>query len=262
MSDVGLLSSTGDMLKTGAVTIGSSYAWVLWIGVGLAVSILIGVIVKMLHSKKFQWTHNLVFRRVLDNGYLSKPETIKMRRFPLIKRAEVFELERPLLGGYLISELDSYTGQNEYSIIIDGSNRIWKTQGERFDPDSSCINVSAKHAEIDLARAELTAKYQNINQTQKRVEWAQIAKMAMYGLLIVAVMIVLVKGIGAWGEAQEAQVESDRAFASAMDNLAVALETSEATANTQLLILDELKQIRGNNNIQAEIREVKDVATS
>jgi len=260
MSDVGVLASTGEMFKTGAISIGTSSVgkFALWAFVGLTIAIVLGVIIKMLYDKKHQWTHKLAYRRVLDTGYLSKIEYINMRRFPLIKRAEVFELEKPLLGGYLISELDSYTGNNEFSIILDQANRIWKNQGDKFDPDNSCVNVSAKHAEIDLARAELKAKYQNINKTTKRVEWAEIAKFAMYGLLILAIMIVSIKGIGAWADSQEEKAQAEQAFATAMQNLAEAMETSQATANTQIIIMDMLKEIKGTNNIQSTIRELND----
>ena len=126
MADTGLLESTGSMFANGFGHIGASYGWLLWTFVGLAVVIGAGGIIRLLSKKKTQWTHVLEYRRVLPNGYLSKTESIKMRRFPLITRAEVFELEKPLLGGYLISELDSYNSLNTFSIIIDKSNRIYK----------------------------------------------------------------------------------------------------------------------------------------
>jgi len=57
-----------------------------------------------------------------------------MRRFPLIKNAEVFELEKPLLGSYLIPEPGKYSGLNKYSIILDSDNRVWINEGEYFQP--------------------------------------------------------------------------------------------------------------------------------
>ena len=234
----------------------AKYAWVLYFFVGLAVFIFILFLVKMFADKKKQWTHRLKVRRVLQGNLLSNEiEVIKMRRFPLIKRAEVFELEKPLLGGYLMPELDQYSGKNEYSIILDLNNRIWTNKGEFFVADKSSINVSAKHSEIDIARADLRADFQNINKTTKRVEWSQIAKYAMVGILIIAVMIVSIKGIGAWGDAQDAKAEAEQAQAAAMASLAEAMKTSESTMNTQVLILDLLKNGYGTNNLQPIIRE-------
>jgi len=174
----------------------SQYWWVLFVFVGIAIAIAVVVIWKMMKNKKAQWTHTLKIRRVLQEGLLSAPIIAKMRRFPLIKRAEVFELEEPLLGGLLLPEPSEYSGVNEYSIILDSNNRIYINKGEYFNPDASSVNVSAKHAEIDISKSDLRSDYQDINKTAKRVEWAQIAKWAMLSLLIVAIMIVSITGIG------------------------------------------------------------------
>lgn len=248
-------SPVGDMLSTGIGGM-AKYAWVLYVFVGLGIFIFLLFLIKMFADKKKQWTHRLRVRRVLQGDMLSNDiEIIKMRRFPLIKRAEVFELEKPLLGGYLMPELDQYSGKNEYSIILDLNNRIWTNKGEFFNRDKSSINVSAKHAEIDISRADLRADYQNINKTINRVEWSQIAKFAMMGLLIIAVMIVSIKGIGAWSDAQGARVQSDQAQAAAMASLSDAMQTTEGTMNTQVLVLDLLRGLYGTNNIQSIVRE-------
>lgn len=250
------LSPATNILKGGATKL-AGFWWVLLIFVGIAIVVAIVVLIKMYKDKNAQWTHRLIVRRVLQNGLLSKPIEHKMRRFPLIKRAEVFELEKSLLGGYLMPELDEYSGVNEYSIVIDNNNRIYINKGEYFDPDKSSVNVSAKHAEIDISRSDLRADFQNINKVNKRVEWGQIAKFAMISLLIIATMIVLIVGFGEWGEAQKEKTKTAQAEAQTFENLAKALETSEATANTQVIILDKLIEITGNKNIQSEIREAK-----
>jgi hypothetical protein len=254
MVDVSSIGSSLSGFKGGFANI-SSYAWVLYIFVPLAI-IVFGIFLwKMLRDKNLQWTHKLKIRRVMANNILSDPIIIKMRRFSLIKRADVFELEKPVLGGYLMPELDSYTGLNEFSIIIDTNNRIYVNTGEYFNPDKSCVNVSAKHAEIDLSRADLRADYQNINKTSKRVEWKEVAKFIMLGLLIIATMIVLIKGIGQWGENHKIDAEKAMAEAEAMRNLADAMETTQATMNAQVLVLDLLKKNYGTNNIQGVIQE-------
>lgn len=235
----------------------ASYAWVLWIFVPLAILILGVYIYKVYKDKNKQWTHKLRVRRVMQNGFLSSEDVINMRRFPLIKRAEVFELERPLLGGYLMPELDSYTGTNEFSIIIDKNNRIYKNTGDKFCPDKASVMVSAKHAEIDISRADLRADYQNVNKTSKRIEWSKIAKAMMFSLLIIAVMIVAIKGIGQWGENHKIDAQKAAAEAEAFANLADALKTSQATTNAQIILTEMMKEQTGNNNIQQELEEIK-----
>jgi len=250
MVDLSSLSS----FKSGFIGL-TSYIWILWIFVPLAILIFGVWIYKIWKKKKTQWTHTLSVRRVLTNGLLSKENKIRMKRFPLIKNASIFELENPFLGSYLMMELDSYTGTNEFSVIIDKNNRIYINTGEKFDPDSSSIIVSAKHAGIDLAFEDLKGDWQNIHKVEKRVEWSQIAKFAMIGLLIIASMVVIIKGVGQWGENHKIDAERSLAEAEVMRNLADAMDTAKSTMNTQLLILDLLKKNYGTNNIQEIIRE-------
>jgi len=263
ISDV--LAPAGNMFSGGLGKI-ASYAWVL---IPLVLIILVGGIIFVLKSwkkKKTQWTHKLKIRRVLHSGQnvkgntqkirLSEPTYINMRRFPLIKRAEVFELEKPLLGGYLLPELDQYSGENEFSIILDVNNRIYTNQGEFFDPDKNCVNVSAKHSEIDISRSNLKADFQNINKISKRMEWATIAKYTFMAIAMVVVMVVLIVGISHWGDAQKEKAKSSQAQAQAMESLAQAMKTVESTVNTQKLeILPLLKEIYKTQNIQGIINE-------
>jgi len=248
-----VLAPTGKMIGGGFVSM-LKYTWVLLPIVAVIAVILVIWIIKMTKKKKSQWTHKLKVRRVLQNNLLSEPVYINMRRFPLIKRAEVFELETPLLGGYLIPELDQYTGNNEFSIILDKNNRIYTNQGEYFDPAKSSVNVSAKHSEIDIERSNLKADFQNINKVSKRIEWATIAKYAFMFTALIVVMVVIIVGLSKWGDAQQYKADEELAKASAMENLAKAMITIESTVNTQKLeILPMMKEIYKNQNIQGLI---------
>lgn len=253
MVDTSVLSNLG-AFKGGLASI-SQYLWILYITVPIVILIFTVVIWKMYGAKKNQWTHTLRVKRVLNNGFLSKENKIKMRRFPLIKNASVFHLEKSFLGSYLLMELDSYTGTNEFSVIIDRNNRIYINQGEKFDPVSSSVMVSAKHAGIDLAFEDLKTDWQKINTVDKKTDWKDIAKFMALGLLIVAVMVVSIKGIGQWGENHKLQTQKAEAEAEAFSNLADALETTQATLNVQVLILDLLRDKYGTNNIQGIIKE-------
>jgi hypothetical protein len=209
----------------------------------------------MLRDKKKQWTHTLNMKRELVNGTLSKEVSIRMKRFPLVKNASIFELENALLGSYLMPELDSYTGTNEFSIVIRNNNRIYINTGEKFNAESSSIIVSGKHAGIDLAFEDLKADWQSQYKTNKRVEWSQIAKFVMMALLIIGCMVVAIKGIGQWGENHKVDSEKAKAEAEAFSNLADAMETVQATSNVQVIILDMLKEQYGTNNLQPIIQE-------
>ena len=233
----------------------ATYAWVLYIFVGLAIIVFSAYMCKMTSDKKKQWTHKLRQRRVLSTGLLSKESTIRMKRFSLINNASVFQLEHPFLGSYLIPELDSYTGTNEFSVIIDNNNRVYINQGEKFDPETSSIIVSAKHGGIDLAFEDLKADWTNINKVDKKLEWGKVAKFMMFGLLIIAVMVVSIKAIGQWGENHQIDAEKAASQAEAMRQLAESMKITQATMNTQVLVLDLLKDNYGTNNLQGIILE-------
>jgi hypothetical protein len=252
--DDGLQPAT-DMFSHGFSNL-ASYAWVL-IPVVILVAIGLGAyLFNMKKKKNGQWTHTLKVRRVLQNGLLTDPIIHKMRRSPLIKKAEVFELEKPLLGGYLLPELDEYSGHNQFSIILDKNNRIYTNKGEFFNPDKSSVYVSAKHSEIDIQRQNLKANYQNIHATNKKIEWQTIAKYAMWSIAIIAIAIVAIVGLQRWGEAQEFKAIEAQASQQAMEHLNDALETIEGSKNTDILILNKLKELYGTNNIQAEIAKI------
>jgi len=247
------LQPATDMFAGGFSNI-ASYAWVL-IPVVILIAIGLGAYLwNMKKQKNLQWTHTLKVRRVMPDGRLTEAIIHRMRRFPVIKNAEVFELEKPLLGGYLLPELDQYTGHNEFSIILDSNNRIYTNKGEFFNPDKSAVYVSAKHSEVDIERSNLKAKYQDINKTQKRIEWSTIAKYAMWSVAIIAVTILGIVAIQNWGEAQQYQAQSAQAEAQAMESLNDALETMETSKNTDILIINKLKELYGTNNIQSVIQ--------
>jgi len=237
----------------------ASYAWIL-IPLILVITVAIGAYIwSKIKEKKKQWTHTLIVRRVLnETGLLSDPTIHKMRRFPLIKKAEVFELEKPLLGGYLFPEISEYSGENQYSIILDRNNRIYTDDGSYFSPDQKSTSVSARHAEIDIARSNLKAKFQDINKIGKRIEWATIAKYAMAAIAIIAVMVVTLYGLQKWGESKKYDAQQAEAEAEAMNNLASAMDTIKATVNTQQLELTYLVQrLYNTTNIQPIIRGVE-----
>lgn len=250
---MGSLEPASDILGGGLGQL-ISYAWI-FIPIVVIGLIVAGVwLFKKMRQKNTQWTHTLKVRRVLPGKRCSDVYIHRMRRFPLIKKAEVFELEKPLLGGYLIPELDEYSGENEFSIILDSNNRIYTNKGEFFDPGKSCINVSAKHAEIDIQRQNLKADFQNINKVSKRIEWATIAKYAFFIVITFCIFIVVLSGLSKWGEAQGALAQQKQAEANAMQSLAQALETVEATVNTQKLeILPMMQEIYKTKNIQPYI---------
>jgi hypothetical protein len=162
------------------------------------------------------------------------------------------------MGSYLIPELPEYSGLNEYSIIITTANRIYMNTGEIFNPISNSINVSGRHAEIDLQIDGLTKTVKLVNQTSKKLDWSQIAK---YGIILIAIIgfcIIAISGIQEWGETQDARAQSETAQAEAMTQLSKAMETMQGVVNTQQLeITPMIKLMYNTSNIQALINATR-----
>jgi hypothetical protein len=241
----------------GGIGVLQQYGWILWVFVPIALLIFGGWMWKLTNDKKKQWTHKLKVRKVISDNLLTGETIIKMRRFPLIKTGEVFELETPLQGSYLISELDSYTGQNEYAVIIDTNGRIYTNKGERFCPDSHSVNVSAKHSEIDIALGDFKKNYQEVHKINKRIEWGQIAKTAIMGLALIVILVLGIKWIDNAADNHKTDAEKAVAEAETYRQLNEVLQTVEGVVNVQLILVDEIKELKGTNNIQGIVREAK-----
>ena len=234
-------------------TLGSSLPWII---IGVLVIIVIAVVANKVIGKKKQWTHKLRVRRVGQNGFMEEPFYIKMRRFPLIKGAEVFELENALLGSYLMPSLDEYTGMNEFSIVLDKNNRIYTNLGEKWCPNKKSAEVSGQHSEIDISRGRLKDDWQKVNKVSDRIEWSTIAKYAFLGILVIGVIILGVTGLQKWVEAKEAETEQAQALESALLSLTDIMETNQAIVNTQKLqIVPMLEAIYGTDNLQSILGE-------
>ena len=86
------MSGAGGIFKSGLQTVGS----LSWVFIPIVIVAIVGFILFIwmkIKKKKSQWTHNLKVRRVLQDNRLSDTAILPMRRFPLIKKAEVFELK-------------------------------------------------------------------------------------------------------------------------------------------------------------------------
>jgi len=226
--------------------------------VAIVTAIGIGFLIKKYNAKKYQWTHTLKVRRVLEDGVTitSEPIVHKMRRFNVMNGAEVFELEKALLGSYLFPELDKYSGMNEFSIILDTNNRIYTADKMTWVKDAGSMNVSAKHSEIDLARKRLKEDFQNINKVSKRIEWAEIAKWAVIFTALVVFMVLGIVGLTKWGESENARAEIARADVSMSSNMVEVMNVMAATVNTQKLEISVmLRKLYGTENLQSIINE-------
>lgn len=236
----------------------AKYWWVVAIIGGLAIFIGIAYWLTRAKKKKIQWTHKFIVRRLLQNGTLT-PEIIhNARRFPLEKGVEMFELQKPILGSYIIPQPGEYTGVNEFSIVLDSYNRIYLNKGFRFNKDKQSMDVSCVHAGIDVEFANQKDKWQQAHKVEKRITTAELIKAGLKIIGIIAIVIIAIAGLKQWGEAQQYKAQSDQAQAEAMKSINEAVQTMEKVVNTQQLqIIPMLEALYGKGNIADEINKYR-----
>lgn len=252
----GLFGSNG-LISNGASKL-SQYGWIFIILIVLAS--LIGIIwwLSIARKKKHQWTHKIRVRRLLQSGELT-PEVIhKARRFPLEKGVEMFEVDKPILGSFLIPQPGEYTGINEFSIILDSYNRIYLNKGYSFNKDKQSLEVSCVHAGIDVEMANMKDKWQQAHRVDKKITTAELIKAGLKALGIIAIVIIGIVAIQEWGKAQEYKAQSEQAQALAMQHINEAVQTMEKVVNTQQLqIIPMLEALYGKGNIADEINKYR-----
>jgi hypothetical protein len=208
---------------------------------------------------KKQWTHKLFLRRKSSDGtILPEVVTYKLKRFVNSdgRITKYFQTDKPLFGSNIIVDLGKYSAPNTFSIIVDEYNRIWINEGEKWNPTEDSINVSARHAEIDLAMEDLTNAVKVLNTVNKKRDWTEIAKTAMKFALIIGAVIIAVYAMQTY--AKESEQKTARALAEVeymkiMDEVATAMQ---GTVNTQQLeITFLLQKAYGTQDLQRWLNE-------
>lgn len=239
-----------------------SFGFIPWVLIGfMIIAFIIGIIwwINVARKKKKQWTHKIRVRRLLQNGTLTEEAIHKARRFPLEKGVEVFEVDKPVLGSYLVPQPGEYTGINEFSIIIDAENRIYLNKGYEFNKEKESVKVSCVHAGIDVGMANMKDKWQQAHKVDKRITTAELIKAGLMVLGIVAVVILGIMGLKEWGQAQEWQSHSAQSRVEEAKHIADAVETIEKVVNTQQLqLVPMLKALYGTDNLAVEINKYRE----
>lgn len=249
---IGVLSGGLGILK---------YWWVIAIfGVLIAIGLGLWFFSKW-RQKNSQWTHTLITLIELPNGELdSKELVIRMRRWKHKdeETAPLFELEKPLLGSRIFVELEEYVGPTSYKIVLGKDGRIYLPTKTTINRDKKALEVSVKHAGIDRARQDYNNQFEKMNATPSKIDGLTLMKYGLWGMTIVAVMILGITGLKTWGERAGFETQKEQVELQTWQQMAEVMETVESVLNTQALIIPDLKDVYGNN-LQAAIKNSKDV---
>ena len=256
------LFGTGGVISGGFSKV-AQYGWI-FIGI-IVLASLFGLIwwLNVARKKKNQWTHTIKVRRLLQDGTMTPEQIHKARRFPYEKGVEMFELDKSVLGSFLMPQPGEYTGMNEFSIVLDSFNRIYLNKGVIFNKDKQSLEVSCVHAGIDVEMANMKEKWQQAHAIEKKITTAELIKAGLMALGIVAIVILAIMGLQEWGRAQTYKAQSDQALSDAMAHINEAVQTMEKVVNTQQLqIIPMLEALYGEGNIVEEINKYREVVES
>lgn len=249
---IGLLSGGLGILK---------YWWVVAI---LAVLAIIGFCAwyfKLWRKKEEQWTHKLNVTIELANGELDSRVLVhNMRRWKHKDEntPPLFELERPLIGSRIFVELEKYSGATSYDVVLGNDGRIYIPTKTIMCRDKNAKEVSVKHAGIDRARQHYTNRFEQMNATPSKIDGLTLLKYGLWGLIIIATMVVCITGLKEWGENAGFDAQEQQLKLQTWEQMNDVMITVESVLNTQALIIPDLKDKYGNN-LQAAIKNSKDV---
>ena len=236
-----------------------SWWWVVLLVVILGI---IGVVVWWISKykkKNSQWTHSLIVKFELPNGEIdSKEKTIKMRRWKHKDEATppLFELETPLIGSRIFTELEKYSGRTSYEVVLGNDGRLYIPTKVMMCKDKNALEVSVKHAGIDRARQQYNNRFEQMNETAKKIDLLTLMKYGIYATIIICIMIVAMTGIKSWGEKAQYDAASAQAEVASWDAMGETMESVNSALNTVTLILPDLKILYGNN-LQGAIKGQK-----
>ena len=236
------------------------YWWVGLIIIFLAIGGFCAWYFKLWKKKDEQWTHTLNVTIELPNGDLNPvPVVHKMRRWKHKDEntAPLFELEKALIGSRIFVELEKYSGKTSYDIVLGNDGRFYLPTRTIMCKDKNAKEVSVKHAGIDRTRQSYTNQFEKMNETPSKIDGLTLMKYGLYGIAIIAAMMVSITGLKSWGENAGYDAQEQQLKLQTWEEMGKVMITVESVLNTQALIIPDLKDKYGNN-LQSAIKNAKE----
>jgi len=233
-----------------------------WIIAAVVVITVIGAVVwwvKKFKQKNSQWTHKLIVQFEQANGDIDEKEgIINMRRWKHKdeKTAPLFELQTPLIGSRIFVELEKYSGKTTYKVVLGNDGRLYIPKSLRMSKDKSALEVSVKHAGIDRARQQYNLRFEQMNATPSKIDALTLLKYGLYATALIVFLVLGIVGIKAWGDRASYDAAAANAELQSWEKIKDVMISMDSVANTQALMIPDLKKLYGDN-LQSAIRNQK-----
>lgn len=254
----------GQLLGSTLSTFGTGFKspWIMWMFGILLFLGLVGVIVwfykknkkdKMRWNKTFRIYHEDKSKKIIAlDPYFIKASGVN------IDGQQYIYLRKPLLGMKLMPLLNDYTKRGLYDLLITADGRFILLTGiASVDKQRKEMGVHLRYPGIEHQFDEINKKYDkmhNVNQFDRTLEI--IKRISAIVWPIVLLIGLIVGGNYLVDISENEQVKS----AVELELMQIQLESAIAfkeSGDTMIVILDQLKDVTGTNNIKSHIDSIK-----
>jgi len=185
------------------------------------------------------------------------PYVIKAKGITLNGSKYIF-LNKPLMGSKLIPLLNHYTKPGLYDLIVTADNRFFLMNGiTNIDKKRKELGVGLRYPGIDHQFDEINQKYASMNKTNNFDRTMEIIKKLSQVIFPIILLIALIVGGNYFVKWSKNNADQSKAQLQVMQQINTASASYKEGQDTMVIILNQLKQLTGNSNLQEYVSKIK-----
>ncbi len=244
---------------------GFNNPWIMWLVIILSVGGVIAAIAwfykknkqdKMRWNKTFRIYHEDKSKKIIAlDPYFIKASGVN------IEGQQYIYLRKPLLGMRLMPLLNDYTKRGLYDLLITADGRFILLTGiKSVDKQRKEMGVHLRYPGIEHQFDEINKKYDkmhNVNQFDRTLEIIKRISAIVWPIVLLIGLIVGGNYLVDISKNEEIKSQVELELMQIQLDSAIAFKES---GDTMVVILDQLKDVTGTNNIKSHIDNIKSEA--
>lgn len=213
--------------------------------------------------RKSRQKWNVLFRIRQENKqhgtlYLD-PVEIKGKRIVLSNGLRLIFLEKEILGKRLFPNLNHYTHPGVYDLIITADNRIFLIDGIKgIDEERKELKVGIRYPGVDYSLEEVNRDHAKLNKLDRKSDLLGIVKAASIAVVVICLLIGLIVGGNYWIKSKQINQAVSQAELELFTQIQDYQTTQAEATDGMVLLINQLKQIYGTDNLRNELNTVKE----
>lgn len=241
---------------------GFNSPWIIWM-FGILLSLgLVGLFVwfykknkkdKMRWNKTFRvWHEDKTNNRIPLDPYVIKASGV------VLDGQQYIYLQKPLLGRKLMPLLSDYTKRGLYDILVTADGRFFLFKNiASIDKQRQELKVHIRYPGIEHQFDEINKKYDkmhNVNQFDRTLEIIKRISAIVWPIVLLIGLIVGGNYLVEISKNEEVKSQIELELMQIQLDSAIAFKES---GDTMVVILDQLKDVTGTNNIKSYVDNIK-----